>query len=394
MYPYYLYSDMPKLFEHKVWAEIDTAALAENFKILCSRVPDVRHICVVKSDAYGHISDICVKTLMDAGCSFFAVACIEEALKLRAVCGSGADILILGYTAPSQADSLAENDIIQTIISEDYARALSSSAGEKHCRVRAHVALDTGMNRVGLSATNDMLCDRAADLIRQLNGDANILLEGVFTHFAEADGEYSVAVAENSKTRIQFERFERIRKSLKKELPELFFHACNSAAALRFPEYKLDGVRFGISLYGVCPSGYFERITRPVMSLYTVISHIHTLESGEGVGYGGKYVRDMKRTIATLPIGYADGFLRAYKDFCVTVRTESGDFKAPVVGNICMDQCMIDITDIPARVGDKIVIFGEDPEDLTKLAALADTIEYEVLCLISARVPRILKNNK
>jgi alanine racemase len=130
------------------------------------------------------------------------------------------------------------------------------------------------------------------------------------------------------------------------------------------------------------------------MSLYTVISHIHTLEPGEGVGYGGKYVRDMKRTIATLPIGYADGFLRAYKGFCVTVRTESGDFKAPVVGNICMDQCMIDITDIPARVGDKIVIFGEDPEDLTKLAALADTIEYEVLCLISARVPRILKNNK
>lgn len=392
MYPYYLYSDMPKLSKHKVWAEIDASVLADNFRTLRDNTASGKYICVVKSDAYGHIADICVKTLMDVGCHFFAVACIEEALKVRAICGNGADILILGYTDPSQADVLAKNDIIQAVISEDYAMALSSFAWEKNCKVRVHVAVDTGMNRVGLCATDDELCDKAAGFIRFLSRDPNIMLEGAFTHFAEADGECCYTVAKDSKTRIQFERFYRIIKTLTKDLPDMFYHACNSAAALRFPEYTLDGVRFGISLYGVSPSEHFERLTKPVMSLYTVISHIHTLCPGEKVGYGGEYASDSERTIATLPIGYADGFLRAYKGFYVTVRTENGDYKAPVVGNICMDQCMIDITDIPAKVGDKIVIFGEDPEDLSTLASLADTIEYEVLCLISARVPRILKN--
>ena len=181
---------------------------------------------------------------------------------------------------------------------------------------------------------------------------------------------------------------------MRPSLPNLLCHACNSAAALRIPEYTLDAVRLGISLYGVPPSKHFERITTPVMSLHTIISHIHPLPAGEKVGYGGNFAPGSDRIIATLPIGYADGFLRAYTGFCVTVRTDSGDFRAPIVGNICMDQCMVDVTDIPCKVGDKVTIFGDDPEDLTTLAYLADTIEYEVLCLISARVPRILKDEK
>lgn len=394
MNPYYLYSDMPKLSQHKVWAEIDTRALADNYRTLCNHTALCKHICVVKSEAYGHVSEICVRTLMDAGCSFFAVSCVEEAIKVRRVSGNGVDIIILGYTDPTQADILEKNDLIQAIIGEKYAEELSASAKEKKCRVRVHVAIDTGMGRIGLCAKNDGQCDAAADYIRRLSYDPHIQLEGVFTHFAEADGEYHSTVARDSKTRIQYERFDRIRKNLLPDLPQLFFHASNSAAALRFPEYSLDGVRFGISLYGVPPSRHFERITRPVMSLCTMISHIHVLSPGDKVGYGGQYAPDSERTIATLPIGYADGFLRAYKGFFVTVRTENGDFKAPVVGNVCMDQCMIDVTDIPAMIGDRVIIFGEDPEDLSTLATLAGTIEYEVLCLITARVPRILKNDE
>ena len=394
MYPYYLYSDMPRLNRHKVWAEIDAQAVADNYRVLCANTPCGRHICVVKSDAYGHISDICVKALMAEGCDFFAVSCIEEALKVRAVCGDGADIIILGYTDPSQVDRLVKYNIIQTVISEEYAIALSSSAKSKECALRVHVAVDTGMNRIGICAITNPQCEQAADFIVGLKNHRSLLLEGVFTHFAEADGEYSATVASDGKTRVQFERFDKIRRAVSRSVPGLFYHACNSAAALRFPEFALDGARFGISLYGVMPSRHFERLTRPVMSLYTLVSHIHTVPSGEKVGYGGTYAPEGERTVATLPIGYADGFLRAYKGFFVTVRTCNGDFKAPVVGNVCMDQCMIDVTGIPCAVGDKVVIFGEDPEDLATLATLADTIEYEVLCLISARVPRILKSDE
>jgi alanine racemase len=173
---------------------------------------------------------------------------------------------------------------------------------------------------------------------------------------------------------------------------KLFCHACNSAAAVRFPEFALDGVRFGILLYGVCPSEHVEVCTKPVMSLHTVISHLHKLNVGETVSYGGNYSSDEERTIATLPIGYADGFMRAFSGFNVTVQTSLGNFKAPVVGNVCMDQCMIDVTGIPASICDKVTIFGNDRMDLTRLAKLANTIEYEVLCLISARVPRIARN--
>ena len=385
---------MPKLDKHKVWAEIDTKALAENFATLRALTASRKHICVVKGDAYGHIAEVSVKTLMESGCDFFAVACIEEALMLRKICGNSADVIILGYTDPSQADMLSENNIIQAVISEDYALCLAKSAKEKKRAVRIHVAIDTGMNRVGLCAADDDQCNRAAKFILELSRQEAFALEGVFTHFAEADAEISEATRKDGKTAIQFERFQNIISKLRPYLPNLFYHACNSAASIRFPEYAVDGVRFGISLYGIPPSKHFERITKPVMSLHTIISHIHPLPTGEKVGYGGTYAPGSDRIIATLPIGYADGFLRAYTGFCVTVRTDSGDFRAPVVGNVCMDQCMIDVTDVPCKVGDRVTIFGEDPEDLSTLAYLADTIEYEVLCLISARVPRILKNEK
>lgn len=390
-----LYTSVPDLPRHKVWAEIDTYALQYNYKLLCAMTPGVRHICAVKADCYGHISTLCVGILLDAGCRFFAVSCIEEAVSVRRICLERevrAEILILGYTDCSQAKVLSENDIIQTIISQEYALSLSQAAKLHKCTVRTHVAIDTGMNRIGLCAQTQEECKQAAETVEEITKLKGLTVEGLFTHFARADEEYEIAAAENSHVRTQFSRFDTVRKLLLDRGLRLFCHACNSASAVRFPEFALDGVRFGILLYGVCPSKHIEVCTKPVMSLHTVISHIHKLSIGETVSYGGNYSSSEERILATLPIGYADGFMRAFSGFNVTVQTSLGNFKAPVVGNICMDQCMIDITGIPASIGDRITIFGNDGKDLSRLAELANTIEYEILCLISARVPRIAKN--
>ena len=395
MYPYYLYSDVPKLYEHKVWAEIDVATLSDNYKILSELIPNTTHICVVKADAYGHTSQMCVNTLLDSGCRFFAVSCIEEAMAVRAYCnGEQAEILILGYTDPLQVEKLVEENIIQTVISEEYASRLSAAAVECRCRPRVHVALDTGMNRIGICARTDEECDNAIEIIEGFKLDGVFSVEGLFSHFAQADEDYSAAIAPESRTRCQFAKFDRVRRGLIDKGIDLFAHICNSAAALRFPEYALDGVRLGISLYGIAPSSHFEPVTNPVMSLHTVISHIHKVPVGERVSYGGRYAPESERTVATLPIGYADGFQRAFRGFHVTVHTADGNFKAPVVGSICMDQCMIDVTDLPVSVGNKVTVFGYDRKDISTLAKMAETIEYEILCLVSARVPRVLKNEK
>jgi alanine racemase len=395
MRPFRLYSDTPSLPTSKVWAEIDTVALQNNYKILCDRIPDVRHICVVKADSYGHTSAICVDVLLDAGCDFFAVSCIEEAIEVRSICRAKnrhADILILGYTDPRYAKELCEHDIIQSVISKEHGLLLSREAETAGCRIRVHIALDTGMNRVGICARNDIECQSAAKDIKELIRKSGISVEGMFTHFSKADEEDSAVFAEDSHTKAQAGRFTSVRSLLGDDGSGLFCHVCNSAAAVRFSEFAFYGVRLGILLYGVRPSHHVFAETSPVMALRTVISHIHPISAGDGVSYGGSYVAEDDRVIAPLPIGYADGFMRAYGGAEVTVHTDAGDFKAPVIGRICMDQCMIDITNVPARVGDKITVLGCDSEDLSRLATLANTIEYEVLCLISGRVPRITKN--
>ncbi len=394
MYPYYLYDGVPELDEHKIVCEIDTAALENNFKLLSSRT-SCRHICVVKADAYGHTARICVPVLLSLGCDFFAVSCIEEAIAVRNICREckrHADILILGYTDPSQAKLLSENDIIQTALSLSDAIALSKGAMLSGCKLRIHIAIDTGMNRIGLCAYSDELCDSAADEAERISALPSLTVEGMFTHFARSDEEYSSVTSPDSRTRMQAERFIRVRDKLILRGLKLFAHACNSAAAMRFPEYTFDAVRLGIALYGVYPSKHFEPVgLSPVMSLSTIISHIHTVPAGESVSYGGQFTAESETKVATLPIGYADGFLRKYSGAFVTVTNKKGEFSAPIIGRICMDQCMIDVTDLDVAVGDRVTLFGKDADSLSALALLADTIEYECLCLISARVPRIKK---
>ncbi len=396
MDPCHLYGGVPCLDAQKKFAVIDTEALCHNYKILKSGIFSAAElICVVKADAYSHSAEICVPALVSSGCRFFAVSCIEEAIAVRNICrriGSDADILVLGYTYPSQISLLEENDIIQTAVSLEHARALSEHARAEKCSLRIHLAIDTGMNRIGISADTEERCETAITEIESAVSLPNIIIEGIFTHFSQSDEAAEDAFAENSQTHTQGKRFLYIKDRLEKKGIKLFSHACNSAGAVRFPEYALDGVRVGIMLYGIYPSEYFPDMgLLPVMSLSAIISHIHDVPPGGRVSYGGTFTAEKPTRIATLPIGYADGFLRKYSGAEVTVKTESGQYPARLVGRICMDQCMIDIGDAPARIGDTVTLFGDDPGSLCRLAEMADTIEYESICLLSARVPRIIK---
>ncbi len=365
--------------KHKTWAEINLSALSQNYKNIKSSVGDSEVMCVVKADAYGHGAERCTVTLYEAGARWFAVSCIEEALQIRDAFRrhslSGAKILILGYTPPENAALLAENGIRQTVFSSEYAKALSSSAKAADCRVKVHFKLDTGMNRLGFDADSDA----SGEILRAASFDG-IVPEGLFTHFASADEDNS------SPTREAYGKFAKVAQALREQGLELMRHACNSAATLKYPEYHLDMVRAGIILYGLMPySAPSEVPLSPVMTFKSIISHIHTVKAGKKVSYNGIYTADRDVLAATVPVGYADGFLRHFQGGVYI-----GGKSAPILGRICMDQCIVDISGIPdASVGDEVVIFGGDPTRLDRLAKSADTINYELVCLVGKRVARI-----
>ena len=385
----YSYGDLPMLEYHKAWAEISVDALKSNYRELCAASGECRHIAVVKADAYGHHAAFCIPALLECGCGFFAVSCVEEAIAVRKACekeNSKSDILILGYTDPNNAATLVQYDLIQTVLSLDYAEKLGKKAKEAGCSVRVHIAVDTGMNRIGIRAQNESEISSAADAIEKTTQISGIITEGMFTHFYSSDCEEEEATIE------QAERFVSLRKKLIDRNIKLFCHLSNSAGAVRFPQYALDGVRLGIMLYGVTPSEHIPAVSlKPVMSLKSVIAHIHTLHKGEKVSYGGDYRAEVEMKIATLPVGYADGLLRKYTGATVTVCNSYGSYKAKIIGRICMDQCMIDVTNIPVSVGDTVTFFGAQTEELTALANRAGTIEYESLIVISSRIPRLKK---
>ena len=392
---YKLYSSLPFCGADKNLAVIDADALVRNRELLMNEIhkssPHTRDICVVKADAYGHGIAHCVPALVRSGCGFFAVSCIEEAMALRSLLNSlksNAEILILGYTAPESAGLLIENNIIQCVFSMEYAEKLNENSKEK---LKVHIKLDTGMSRIGFfvpSVVGAELVARELEGIFKLSG---LSVCGTFTHFSRAD---EMTAEGDSFTVGQYEKFIAVAEGLRRlGLDPGMLHACNSAGAIRFPDFALDGVRIGIVLYG--GGVKLEGLDlKPVMSLYTRISHIHTLYKGEPLGYGGTYVAESDRVIATLPIGYADGFLRAYGGASVVILTSNGEREARLVGRICMDQCMVDVTGLDVQVGDTVRLFGGDRSMLDGLAARAETIDYECLCLISARVPRKRFNAK
>ncbi len=422
-----LHESLPALPWQRVSAVIDTTALISNYHAILDRVhavsPATRGIAVVKADAYGHGIRPVAGALLGAGCRAFAVSCPAEAVALRTLCNELApetdvDILILGYAAPTAVPLLAQHNILTALLSESHAEALGEAARAAGVTVRVHAALDTGMNRIGYPAHTDAEIHATAHALATLPTaplpGGGLVLDGLFSHFARADEDYDTELrVADSLTMTQYDRYRRTREALLSlGVRPRICHLCNSAASTRFPgilpEGCLDAVRIGISLYGygvhipedgVAVPAMTAPTLRPVMHLETVVTHIHELLPGETVGYGGTYMGSeyTSRTLITLPIGYADGWLRAFTGALVTIHTSLGDYKAPIVGRICMDQCMVDITDLPTPVRAAIAprtpvtLFGLETADLESLSIRAHTIPYELLCLITARVPRLFE---
>ena len=370
-----------------VWAEIDLNLIENNIREIKKSVPNKEVIAVIKADAYGHGAIDVAPVLLENGADKLAVAVITEALQLRNN-NVKAPILILGYTPVTFIKDIVEKNIQQTVYSYEYAKELADAAAEFNAKVDIHIALDTGMGRVGFLLNEESICD-----IEKINKLENINITGVFTHFSSADEE------DKEYTRYQIEEFNRFTKELESRGVNLGCkHASNSAGILDLEEAHLDAVRPGIILYGYYPSNEVikEKIKiKPSLTLKSQIVHVKELPEGKYISYGRKFKTERKSIIATLPIGYADGYSRAlYNKAKVIVNGKL----VPVVGKICMDQCMIDVTDVgEVNVGDEVILLGEDNNivfNADTIAELLDTINYEVLCTIGRRVPRVYKNNE
>ncbi|HOO55228.1 MAG TPA: alanine racemase [bacterium] len=368
-----------------IWAEIDCDRVERNLRVVRDMVGNgVKIMGVVKADAYGHGAVPVSKSLLHAGADSLAVASLEEAVELRQA-GIGADILILGYTQPGWASAVVEGGFSQTVYHLNLARALSHEAGKQRRRVPVHIKIDTGMRRIGLEP------EKAIHFIKETASLDGLKLKGIYTHFSMADDdgdEYSD---------YQLRRFNELVSLLKSEGIDVpFLHTANSAAVLRYPETHFDMVRPGILLYGLSPSKFLKERTadfKPVMTVKTTIVEMKTIEPGSRVSYSGTFRAERKSRIATLPAGYADGFSRKLSN-CGSVLV--GGRKAPIVGNVCMDFMMVDVTDLPgAKVGDEVILIGRQGDMEIHMDDIADhlgTINYEVASLIGKRVTRVFIN--
>ena len=374
--------------QSRAWAEIDLDAIAHNVREIRRVTNNHAEIMgVVKADAYGHGVHEVANTLLENGVTRLAVSMVDEAIELRQD-GIKAPILVLGYTDPSRADDIIEYNITQTIFTHDLARALSDAAVAKNTKIKVHVKIDTGMGRVGFLPGYSAVKD-----VTEISKLPGLVIEGLFTHFAVADEDGD----SDAYTKHQFELFNNIVTELSRvgiHIP--IKHVANSAAIIRFPEMHLDMVRAGIILYGLHPSDVTDTGVidlKPAMSLKAKITNVKDVEKGCSVSYGRTYTTDRESKIATLSIGYADGYLRSFGN---RAKVSVGGETFPVRGRVCMDQCMIDVTDAAAsvRVGDEAELFGKNIS-VNELANIADTINYELICLIGKRVPRVyLKNGE
>ena len=370
------------------YAKINLDNLISNYRSV-RRYAGTELICVTKADAYGHGTALCAPALYEAGARFFAVANIAEAVALRE-CLPGADdadIIILGATLPADAPELIKYNLIQTLYSFDYAKSLAERipAGR---RVRAHIKVDTGMNRLGFPCTDDGIEEIAA-----VCADLRYRCEGLFSHFACSDecDERGHAITETQLARYMYARAQLERRGITFSL----HHMRNSAAALVHPESAFDMTRAGIVLYGLSPAdGLAPPVElRPVMDFCTTVTHVHTLRAGESLSYGAVFTAQRDMRVATLAVGYADGYIRAYagtgRRDGATVRIRGTD--CPIIGRICMDQCMCDVDAVPdVTPGDEALLFGEG-KPVEELARVAGTINYECVCLVGKRIPRIVK---
>lgn len=366
---------------YRAYAKIDLDAIDRNFDTIRSKVGDKTKImAVVKADAYGHGS-VRVASLLKDKADFFAVATISEGVELRQA-GIEKPVLVLGYTSPMEYEQLLEYNIIPTVYDVDEAKLLDETAGRLHKTATIHIAVDTGMGRIGFKDD-----EQGVQAVKTISRFDNIVIEGIFSHYATAD------MKDKSFCKEQSERFDSFVSELEKEDIRIpIRHLSNSAGTIDFSE-KYDMVRLGIALYGLYPSDDVDKTAVeliPAMEVVSHIIHVKTIGKGTSVGYGRAYVADSERKIATVAIGYADGFKR-----CLTGKgyVLVNGRKAPLVGKVCMDQLMIDVTGIPdVKTGDKAVILGKSgDEQITAEAfgAMCHSFSYEILCTFMPRVNRV-----
>lgn len=379
----------------RTWAEISLNAIEHNYNVIRNKVADDTKVCcVIKADGYGHGAVELSQVYEKLGADFFAVSNIDEGIEIRKS-GSKLPIVILGYTPVSEAENLAEYNISQAVFSLEYAKELSEKCVEEDCICKMHIKVDSGMSRIGFMCQEFPRDEYSIEEICEACCLPNLEVEGLFTHFCVSDED-----AEGREfTNKQYENFIHVRDSLKKRGVDIsVVHCSNSGAIEDYPETCCDMVRAGIILYGLAPSSKLaDRLDLvPAMTLKTVVAFVKEVQKGATISYGRTFTADRKMKIATVPIGYADGFIRQNaKDGYMMVNGK----KAKIVGRICMDQTMLDVTDIEdVKTGDEVVVFGTGENGEPTADSLAEntgTINYETVCLVGKRVPRIyIKDGK
>lgn len=360
--------------EKRAQALINTENLMHNYKYIKSKCPSSRVIAVVKADAYGHGAVEVCRVLEENGCDMFAVATVAEGVILREN-GVKGDIIILGYAPTEYAHYVAEYDMIQNVNSVSHAKELN----EVGIKLRIHIKIDTGMSRLGIYCHSANETDAAFESVKEICALPNLKTEGIFTHFACADDSNS------DMTERQYASFKALLDRCEKEGVSVGMrHCCNSAALLTHPEMHLDAVRAGIIIYGLDPAGNESKVLRPAMSFVTHIVQITHLSAGDTVSYGGAFTAKHDMTAATLAVGYADGMFRGLSDGEVYVNGR----RVPILGKVCMDMCMVDVSSVDCSVGDRAEIFGEHIS-VNEQAKRIGTINYELICALKSRVPKI-----
>ncbi len=372
-------------FLKRTWVEVNLDNLEHNYNYIRSKLNEkTKYMAVVKADAYGYGAKVVPSFLEYLGADFFAVSNIDEALQLREF-GITKPILILGYTPTELVKVLAENDISQAVIDMAYASSLAKSAEKENVKIKVHIKIDTGMSRLGFfyhSADNDA---SLTDVAKVLDTE-HLVKEGIFTHFATSDLDNDEAGIHTKK---QFELFmECIKKLENKGVSFKLRHCANSAATLNNPEYQLDMVRPGIIMYGLNPSKHFDKFDlKPAFKLKSIVSMIKTIQKDTTVSYGKTFVAQKEMKVATIPVGYADGYPRSLSNKGYIMINGK---KAKILGRVCMDQMIVDITDIDnVKVGQNVLLFGDKDLTIDDFSALCQTINYETVCVIGKRVPRV-----
>jgi len=366
----------------RVCAYIHKDAIIHNFNEIKKKAA-AELMPVIKADGYGH-GALTFANIFKDSVKYFAVATVEEALELRKN-GIENRILILGIAFPELYEEAVRNSIILTVTSYDDAVKLSEEAKKAGKTALVHIAVDTGMSRIGFTPD-----EKGAEEVLKISELSNIEIDGAFTHFATADEE------DGTFTHIQAERFKNFRQLLENQGVHInVYHQANSGTIMQYENLHRDMVRPGIILYGLYPSNEVDKTAldlRPVMELISHIAYVKTVHKGDTISYGRTFIADREMRIATIPVGYADGYPRLLSN---RGRVIINGKYAPIVGRVCMDQFMVDVTDIEnVSAGDKVTLIGKQGDlcvSADEIASLTQTINYEVVCDISKRVPRVVK---